>query len=387
MSLAQSNLALGAVTSLVKDRLGAFTNNTHVSVTRPEHAVTTGPNPKFNVFLYETIFDASLRNFSLDAGRPAPLWLVLKYLLTAFDDQGDSDTPDAHELLGRGMSALQELSYLPITSSSLSSSLLGALNKNPEPLKITFDEITADLISKLMQGSDEKYRLSVGFQVRPVMIAPPEPPSYSLLVGIDYTKTPPMPRPDGSRFIDVLPSLGMRLDDVTPPSFELNSMISLTGNDLNLAGMDVLLGSTPLTILSPVTSDKLSCKVTSGAMSAGSYPLVARQTLSTAPPRFRSSNLLVGNLLPTVASASVPVAGTLRVTGQLLGTGSDDVVVSFYRNGAVERMFDEVLVLDPGQTQLDLTFPPAVVLPPDTYRIILRVNGQQARNSPAVTWP
>jgi len=379
MSLAQSNLALGAVTSLLQDRLGALTNHTHVSVTRPEHAVSTGPNPKLNVFLYETIFDASLRNFSLDAGRPAPLWLVLKYLLTAFDDQGDSDTPDAHQLLGRGLSALQELAYLPITTSSL----LGALNKNPEPLKITFDEITADLISKLMQGSDEKYRLSVGFQVRPVMIAPPEPPSYSLLVGIDY-KTPKIIGEKGV-VIEALPSLGMSLDAVMPPSFELNSTISLSGTDLNLSGIDVLLGSVPLTIQPPVTSAKLDCQVTTGAMSAGSYPLVVRQTLS--PGRFRSSNLLLGNLLPTVATAQVVTPGTLTIKGQLLGTANDDVVVAFYRDGAVERMVDEIFVFDPGQAQLDLTFSPGVGLPAGTYRIILRVNGQQARNSPVVNWP
>jgi Pvc16 N-terminal domain len=365
MSLAQSSLALGAVTSLITNRLNAFTKGTNVTATRPERARKKGANPKLNVFLYETIFDASLRNFSLDAGRPAPLWLVLKYLLTAFDEDDDSDTAKAHGLLGQGLSALQELAYLPIDSS-----LFPELSKNPEPLKITFDEITADVISKLMQGSDEKYRLSVGFQVRPVMIAPPEPPSYSLLVG--------------SRFVNVLPSLGISLDAVTPPSFELNSPISIVGSDLNLSGVEVLLGSTPLTILPPVTSAKLDCQVTTAAMSAGSYPLAARRTLS--PGRFRSSNILVANLLPTVATAQV-TPGRLTINGQLLGTGSDDVVVAFYRNGVAEKIFDEGFVFDPGQIQLDLTVPVATILPPDTYLIILRVNGQQARNSPAVTWP
>lgn len=380
MSLAQSSHALGAVTNLITNRLNAFTNGTNVTATRPERARKKGANPKLNLFLYETIFDASLRNFSPDAGRPAPLWLVLKYLLTAFDEDDDSDTAAAHALLGKGLSALQELAYLPIDSS-----LFPELSKNPEPLKITFDEITADVISKLMQGSDEKYRLSVGFQVRPVMIAPPEPPRYSLLVGIDYTKTPAEPRPNGSRFIDVLPSLGISLDAVTPASFELKTPISIIGSGLNLSGVEILLGSTPLTILPPVTSAKLDCQMTTAAMSAGSYPLAARRMLS--PGRFRSSNILVANLLPTVATAQVPTPRTLTITGQLLGTGSDDVVVAFYRNGVAEKIFDEGFVFDPGQIQLDLTVPPEILLPADTYRIILRVNGQQARNSPAVTWP
>jgi hypothetical protein len=47
-----------------------------------------------------------------------------------------------------------------------------ALQDNPEPLKLSFDETTAELISKIMAGTDERYRLSMAFQVRPVMIVP-----------------------------------------------------------------------------------------------------------------------------------------------------------------------------------------------------------------------
>lgn len=383
MSLAQSNLAVGAITRVLIDRLGAFVSGANVTSTRPEHAVSSGANPKLNVFLYETSFDASLRNVSLDAGRPAPLWLVLKYLLTAFDEMGDSDSSQAHNLLGRGLSALQELAYLPITGALADDQ--NALNKNPEPLKITFDEITADVISKLMQGSDEKYRLSVGFQVRPVMIAPPEPPSYSLLVGIDYTKTPAEIKKDESRFINVLPSLGINLEAVTPPSFELNSTISLIGSDLNAAGVQVFLGSSTLPIQPPIASSELKCQVTAPGLSAGSYPLFARQPLAAG--RFRSSNLLVGNLLPTVTTVLGVSPGKVQITGALLGTPSDDVLVAFYADGAVERMFDDGFVIDAGQTTLDLTVPPTVALPAPSYRIILRVNGQQARNSPALAWP
>ena len=32
--------------------------------------------------------------------------------------------------------------------------------------------------------------LSICFEVRPVMIAPADPPNYSLLVGVDYTQDP-----------------------------------------------------------------------------------------------------------------------------------------------------------------------------------------------------
>ena len=138
-----------------------------------------------NIFLYEIQYDANLKNTPLDEGQKPPLWLVLKYLLTAYSE-GESDSDTAYDYLGLGMQALQELSFLPLNSSTVRN-----LGDNPGVLKITFDEIPPDLLSKLMQGGDdEKYRLSVGFQVRPVMIAPDLPSSYSYLVGVDNTKTP-----------------------------------------------------------------------------------------------------------------------------------------------------------------------------------------------------
>jgi hypothetical protein len=395
MSLAQSNQAIGAVTRWVSNRLTAWVTGANVTVGRPEQAATTGTNPKLNLFLYETSFDASLRNVPLDDGQPPPLWFVLKYLLTAFDSSGNSDTPDAHDLVGRGMSALQELSYLALSGAP--ANIQNALHKNPEPLKIAFDEVTADLLSKIMQGPDEKYRFSIGFQIRPVMIAPPEPPSYALLVGIDYTTAPPTVIGEAGRKAEILPSLGIGLDHVAPTQFEVNSTLSLIGTDLHLAGLQVFLGLATLAITPPGTSSQLNCLVdgpiAAGAlMSAGSHPLYVRQTLPSG--RFRSSNLLIGNLLPTLTSTTPSalvnvgggrVRGHLQINGQLLGTASDDVLVAFYRNGAVERMFDAVTT-NAGQTQLNLTVAAAQALPSSNYRIILRVNGQQARNSPEIAW-
>jgi hypothetical protein len=228
------------------------------------------------------------------------------------------------------------------------------------------------------------------------LIAPPEPPSYSLLVGIDYTTSPATVIGDAGLVLDVLPSLGIGLDDVTPPQFEVNSTLSLTGNDLNSSGVQIFLGTAPLTITPPVASGELKCQVNGAiaggaVISAGSYPLFVRQTLPSG--RFRSSNLLVGNLLPTL-NAAVPgglvnnggqVSGNLQLTGLLLGGANDDVLIAFYRNGAVERMFD-VVVTNANQTQLDLTVTAAQAMPSAKYRIILRVNGQQARNSPEINW-
>ena len=115
--------------------------------------------------------------------------------------KGTRDTIEAHELLGQGVAALQDANFL-------------TLQGNLEPLKLTFDEATADLLSKIMQGTDERYRLSVAFQIRPVAIMTSAEPHASLLVGIDYTTSPETIIGKDAVGIDVLPSLGPRLSSV-----------------------------------------------------------------------------------------------------------------------------------------------------------------------------
>ena len=165
--------AIGAVTRLLQDHL--IRRGFEVS-----HRQARGrgrqryDDAKLNLFLYETAFDPQLRNLALRDGEPPPLWLVLKFLLTAFDADESSDTAAAHELLGRGMSALHELNFLRLDP-LVALDVRLALENNPEPLKLTFDESSVDLLSKIMQGTDERYRLSVAFQMRPVMIVPAQP--------------------------------------------------------------------------------------------------------------------------------------------------------------------------------------------------------------------
>src|SRR4051794_10850631 len=112
MALADTKEAIGAVTQMLQTKLIAQTG-VNVSIGRPETAAggnTEGA--KLNLFLYQVGFDPHLKNFSLDEGQPAPLWTTLHYLVTAFDSGRDSDSVDAHKLLGRGLTALQALNYM-----------------------------------------------------------------------------------------------------------------------------------------------------------------------------------------------------------------------------------------------------------------------------------
>src|SRR5437879_2840679 len=120
MTLAKTGGAIAAVTQTLRERLTAFLGSAvnRVTVGRPEPPSSAGES-RLNLFLYEIHLDEHLRNESLDEGQPPPLWLVLRYLMTAFDEGGDSDSTDAHEILGEGMRALDALNYLQPTTGAI----------------------------------------------------------------------------------------------------------------------------------------------------------------------------------------------------------------------------------------------------------------------------
>ena len=348
--------------------------------------------------------DGSLKNVPLDEGQPPALWLVLKYLMTAFDGDGvTSESIIAYEHLGAGIRALQELSHFALKP-GLPDALLEALSDNPEDLKISFDNTTSELLSKVMQGPDEKYRVSIGFQVRPVMIAPADLPSYSLLVGVDYTTTPPTTIGEAGVHIPVLPSMGPTISEITPAGFELGSTVTILGTDLNVANLSVQLGPVelPVTMQQP---DRLEFVVredlaNGSTISAGSLPVSVSQLLPTG--RKRQSNLLVGNLVPTVTAATIfgvvdhvnaapPPLGwsfaTIDIEGKLLGTTDDESYLALFKDGATVKLFDELTDSSPPgapQTQKRFVMQKRDAVPPGEYLVLYRVNGQQARQSAVV---
>jgi hypothetical protein len=400
MALANSSRAIGAVSQTLREQLTAVFN----MVTPPAADVVTVGRPepstdpaiagmlRLNLFLYEVHLDEFLKNESLDDGQPPPLWLVLRYLLTAFDDKGESDSEMAQNIVGAAMRALHTINFLQPTAGTTA-----PLVDNPNRLKVTFDQASFDLLSKLMQGPDMKYRFSAAFQVRPVLIAPSPPASYSQLVGVNYTAGGTIIGRDGVK-IEVEPSLGPMLESVSPAKFEPGATLHLTGTDLNIAGLIVDIAGVALPISSR-SFGTIECTVpatlTAGnVLSAASHPIVAVQTVFG---HTFASNAVTGGLLPhldTAAASAVtpvnanpgaPVTAVIDMTGTLLSVASDAAFVGFSSGGKVIRVFDQFTRPTADQKTLRLTIPKEQAVPNGVYRVILRVNGQQATNSPEVT--
>lgn len=375
MALSDSLEAIGAVSELLQTRLQAATKVT-VDVGRPESAAG-GSGRKLNLFLYRLGHDGSLRNVSLDRGQEAPLWLTLHYLLTAIEDK-DSDSIKAHRLLGRGMAALQGLNFLRPDST------LPALEKNPEPLKISFDEADVETLSKVMQGSEEKYRVSAAFQVRPVMIVPGSLPDYAPLV----TSVGPL-----NQGPEVIPTLGARLEAVDPAAFESGATVTMKGVDLE--GSDTAwVGPQSFPLAVAPDGSRTFTVPAATTLSANAYPVAVSRTLASGRPM--TSNAVLGHLRPAVTGVTlgprtpapggppVKLAGSFTINGRQLGRPTDAIFVALFRDGKTQLMLEV-----PGtaaQTSLAVTVSNKDALTPGDYALVLRVNGEQAVSSPLLNW-
>jgi len=397
MALSDTGTAIGSVSRLLEEVLtNALANATpspNVTISRPEPGSSGGVphGARLNLFLYEVQLDASLRNTPLTPGRQSPLWLVLRYLLTAFDENGDSDTDSAHDVLGLAMQVLlgiNESGALQLVNSK-------SLVDNPQPLKATFDDGTPDLLGRLMQGPDDRYRMSVPFQIRPVLVATSEPPSSMQLVGVNYLTDTTIGLAGVQNI--VLPSLGPVIDSVTPPQVAPGDTLTVTGNGLGADQLTVRFGN----IVLPVTmqqSGKLQCVVGGAALdpvhiSAGSQPVVVAETLANG--KILSSNALSTSLLPVVSSVTPlglhPVSGTnphvfgaLKLTGEFLGRAADYLELGLLNSSGVVVVIDRP---DPGfvppgdQSAQQVLMKSAEAVPPGTYTVVYRVNGAQSKQA------
>jgi hypothetical protein len=231
-----------------------------------------------------------------------------------------------------------------------------------------------------------------------------DPPGYALPVKSIGQPTP-LPIPPGGRPYAgpmVLGSLGARIELVEPERFASGQVIVLRGQDF--AGYEQIVIGARRYPATPTADGGLSATIPladpatvppTPGLAAGAYPVSAVRALDATHDL--SSNAVTGHLLPTASSATVigalaPVlpatvpprfSGSFRIDGLRFGGPGASAYAALYANGR------SLLLLEPqsaSDTSLTFTISDARALPAGSYAVILRVNGEQALDSPLLTW-
>jgi hypothetical protein len=241
-------LAIAAVTATLEAILGPVTLDAALSDTQftalpPDKARGSITSNQINLFLYQVLPNAAWRNMDVprqvkpgETGM-SPLALDLRYLLTVFGRENDNSQPYDHHLLGRAMSVLYDHALLGPDEIKLALPGSG-LEQQVDRVRITFQPLSLEDISKLWTGFATQYRLSVGYDVSVVLIDSTQPVKSPLPV-LTRGAQDKGPVARGS-LIPPFPEL----DSVEPPneqlSVRLGEILTLTGHDLDGSNIGVI---------------------------------------------------------------------------------------------------------------------------------------------------
>jgi hypothetical protein len=386
-----NSLAIAATTRTLQAILQASLiadpdlNDTTVTTLPLDKARGNNNNNQLNLFLYQITRNAAWSNRDIpqqvkpgETGFP-PLALNLFYLVTAYGRDGDATQPFGHELLGRAMSTLHDRSILSpddIRSAIAASLPRSDLDRQIERIRITFQPLTLEEISKLWTGFATQYRLSAAYEVAVALIESTRPVRTPLPVltrgqadrgpQAQADLTPPFPGLDAIALPD------------QRSSAHLGDRLILAGHHLDGANVSVAFNHPPWTapvdIPVPAGPDATATQVIvtipnqPATWPAGIY---TAQVLVQRPGEAfrRSSNQLPFPLAPTftIAPASAP-AGAITYSLTVIPEVRPEQRATLLLGGL------EVLA-DPHAAQTDvLTFAAAGVTPGD-YFVRLRVDG------------
>ena len=320
-------LAIAAVTAtiegLLRQALQADIAGTAITTRPLDRARDTAHTNQVNLFLYHTEIDAAWRNRDVPWSTPpgerkqTPLSLTLHYLLTAFygDEEDATDaTSDAnrllgsHRLLGRALSVLHDHPLLDtgaINDSLAAQDQLNEPYRQVERVRLTWQPLSLDEISKLWSGFQTNYRLSAAYAASVVLIESTRPARAAL---------PVLTRGTYDRGVAVQADLAppfATLLAVTPPdeqpSLRLGETLAfsghrLLGDELAFRFEHRLLDS-PHTLAPAGTPTATSAEVQipndAAGWPAGFYTATAVVSTS-APPRQQTSNRLPLVLAPEI---------------------------------------------------------------------------------------
>jgi hypothetical protein len=185
-----NSLAIAAVTttlqSILVQNLTAEPdlNDTTVTFLPLDKARGNNTNNQVNLFLYQIMRNPAWSNREMprqakpgETGFP-PLPLNLYYLVTAFGRDNDATQPFGHQLLGKAMLTLHD--HMLLSSDEISAATAATLPRNDlarqvERVRITFQPLSLDELSKLWTGFAMQLRLSAAYEVAVALIESTQP--------------------------------------------------------------------------------------------------------------------------------------------------------------------------------------------------------------------
>lgn len=231
-------LAMAAVTATLRNLILSAPNlpsGTHVTALSPQEANDSTLGNQINLFLYHVLPNAAWRNRDLPGHlKPGetgltPLSLNLHYLLTAYHrESADLVEITSQSLLGGAMSVLYDH---PILGPDEIKQALpdNDLYLQPERVRITWQPLSLEEMSKLWMMFQTRYRISAAYEVSVVLIEsnrPTKTPLPVLTIGKDNRGI--VSRPD---LLPAIPTL-LTLQLSQRPSALLGDDLILSGHDL-----------------------------------------------------------------------------------------------------------------------------------------------------------
>lgn len=256
-------LAIAAVTATLRNLLveGIAADpalaGTLVSAQSLDRARGTNNGNQINLFLYQTGIDAAWRNRDMprqvapgETGTP-PLALTLSFLLTAWGRNHEDVA--GHHLLGRAMSVLHDHPLLG--AAEIEAALPdNDLHHQVERVRVTYQPLSLDEMSKLWTTFQTQYRISAAYQASVVLIESARPARAPLPVlarGADDQGVASQPD-----LIPAFPTLLAVASADRQPAVRLGETLVLSGHHLGGASVEVRFGGPRLT--SPVPFEVLA---------------------------------------------------------------------------------------------------------------------------------
>lgn len=382
-------LAIAAVTATLRNLLDAGVNSdvpgTSVTARPPDRARTSMTGNQVNIFLYQVLPNAALRNQPLPAqarnGESAhpPLALNLHYLVTAYGENDDEVV--SSRLLGDAMSVLHDHTLLH--PNELQSALAGSdLHEQVERVRVTPQPLSVDEISKLWTAFQIEYRVSTTYEASVVLIESTRQRRSPL---------PVLRRGSEDQGVTAVAAPGPSITQVAPDVGHPGLLLAARlGDDLVLEGANLDASGTVR-----ITNTRLPDAVTLAPVAEGGklrvhLPTPAEDAAAQtdyAPGVSTVALVLVRPGLPTIATNEAPflLAPTITVTPTAAAAGNiglqltcsprvrDDQSVLLLFG---ERQVAPVVVSNPADPTLPTTIDFAIPsVDPGVYVVRLRVDG------------